>query len=243
MNASTDIKASAGKEKPHYNVILIVLSLAGTTFAMLQSLVIPALPEIQHALHTSESGVAWILTAYLLSASVLTPILGRVGDMIGKERVLVAVLIVLGIGSLVSALAPSLGVMIVGRVIQGAGGGVFPLAFGIVRDEFPRDRVPGGIGLISSLLGIGGGLGLVLPGVIVENLSYHWLFWLPMFAVAITTVLTVRFIPESPIKTGHRRCGRVRHPAAWPERQSAGGGRGRRRLTGALALRGCAALV
>ena len=190
--------------RPHYNLILAVLSFAGITFAMLQSLVVPALPEIQQSLHTSESGVTWILTAYLLSASVLTPILGRVGDMIGKERVLVAVLVVLGIGSLVSALAPSLGVMIVGRVIQGAGGGIFPLAFGIVRDEFPPERVPGGIGLISSLLGIGGGLGLVLPGVIVENLSYHWLFWLPLGAVAVTTLLTIRYVPESPVKTPGR---------------------------------------
>jgi len=204
MNGGTDTDAHTAPQRVHYNVILIVLSLAGTTFAMLQSLVVPALPAIQHALHTSESGVAWILTGYLLSASVLTPILGRVGDMIGKERVLIAVLLVLAFGSLVSALAPSLGVMIAGRVIQGAGGGVFPLAFAIVRDEFPRERVAGGIGLISSLLGIGGGLGLVLPGVIVDNLSYHWLFWLPMFAVLVTTVLTVRYIPESPVKTPGR---------------------------------------
>jgi EmrB/QacA subfamily drug resistance transporter len=204
MNVFNDTDAHTANKRPHYNVILIVLSLAGTTFAMLQSLVVPALPEIQQSLHTSESGVAWILTAYLLSASVLTPILGRVGDMVGKERVLVAVLVVLALGSLVSALAPSLGVMIAGRVIQGAGGGIFPLAFGIVRDEFPRERVAGGIGLISSLLGIGAGLGLVLPGVIVKNLSYHWLFWLPMLAVLVTTVLTVRYIPESPVKTpGH----------------------------------------
>ena len=103
-----------------------------------------------------------------------------------------AVLVVLALGSLISALAPSLGVMIAGRVIQGAGGGIFPLAFAIVRDEFPRDRVAGGIGLISSLLGIGGGLGLILPGPGRQNLSYHWLFWLPMVAVLVTTVLTVR---------------------------------------------------
>jgi EmrB/QacA subfamily drug resistance transporter len=196
--------AAPERQRASYNVILAVLALAGTTYAMLQSLVVPALPEIQHSLHTSESGVAWILTAYLLSASVLTPILGRVGDMIGKERVLVAVLLVLAAGSVVSALAPSLGVMIVGRVIQGAGGGIFPLAFGIVRDEFPPERVAGGIGLVSSLLGIGGGLGLVLPGVIVDNLSYHWLFWLPGIAILITTALTVRYVPESPVKTPGR---------------------------------------
>ena len=70
--------------------------------------------------------------------------------------------------------------MIVGRVIQGAGGGIFPLAFGIVRDEFPRERVAGSIGMLSSILGVGGGIGIVLGGLIVEHLNYHWLFWIPL---------------------------------------------------------------
>src|SRR5205807_1036620 len=114
--------------------------------------------------------VSWVLTAYLLSASVATPIIGRLGDMYGKERVLMVVLAMLAFGTLVSAVATSMGVLILGRVIQGAGGGIFPLAFGIIRDEFPREKVAGGIGLMSSLIGIGGGAGVVLAGVIVEHL-------------------------------------------------------------------------
>ena len=73
--------------------------------------------------------------------------------------------------------------MLVGRVIQGAAGGIFPLAFGIIRDEFPRERVAGGIGLMSALLGVGGGRGVVLAGPIVDNLSYHYLFWLPLIPI------------------------------------------------------------
>jgi EmrB/QacA subfamily drug resistance transporter len=182
------------------SITLAVLALGGLSFSLLQSLVAPALPAIQHELHTSESGVTWILTGYLLSASVATPLLGRLGDIHGKEHVLVGVLVALGAGALVSALATSLPVMIVGRVIQGAGGGVFPLAFGIIRDEFPRERVAGSIGLISAILGIGGGAGIVLAGILVDNLSYHWLFWLPLVAVAIATVATALFVPESPVK-------------------------------------------
>ena len=72
--------------------------------------------------------------------------------------------------------------MIVARVIQGLGGAIFPLAFGIIRDEFPRERVAGGIALISGLLGIGGGLGIVLAGPILAHLNYHWLFWIPLVA-------------------------------------------------------------
>src|SRR6266513_3023881 len=158
-------------------MILAVLSLGGISYALLQSLVVPALPEIQASLHTSESAVGWVLTAYLLSASVATPIIGRLGDIYGKERLLMIVLLLLALGTLISAIASSLSQMILGRLIQGAGGGIFPLAFSIIRDEFPNERVPGSIGLVSSLLGIGGGAGVFFAGTTTENLSYHWLFW------------------------------------------------------------------
>ena len=151
------VKDGRPADKPR--VILAVLSAGGISYALLQSLVVPALPEIQDSLHTSESAVGWILTAFLLSASVATPIIGRLGDMYGKERLLMIVLVALALGTLISAVASSLWLMLVGRVIQGVGGGIFPLAFSIIRDEFPRERVPGAIGLVSSLLGIGGGAG------------------------------------------------------------------------------------
>jgi len=181
--------------------VLAVLSLGGISYALLQSLVVPALPQIQSSLHTSESAVGWVLTAFLLSASVATPIIGRLGDMYGKERLLMIVLLMLPLGTLISESASSLSLMILGRVIQGAGGGIFPLAFSIIRDELPNERVPGAIGLVSSLLGIGGGAGVVFAGVVTENLSYHWLFWFPLGAIVITAYLTWRYIPESPVKT------------------------------------------
>src|SRR3954451_20672548 len=182
-------------------MILAVLSAGGISYALLQSLVLPALPEIQSSLHTSESSVGWVLTAYLLSASVATPIIGRLGDVYGKERLLMIVLLALGLGTLISATASSLWLMILGRVIQGAGGGIFPLAFSIIRDEFPNERVPGAIGLVSSLLGIGGGAGVVFAGIVTGSLSYHWLFWFPLVAILVTVYLTWRYIPESPLKT------------------------------------------
>jgi EmrB/QacA subfamily drug resistance transporter len=187
--------------RPSPRTVLAVLSLGGISYALLQSLVVPALPQIQRSLHTSESAVGWVLTAFLLSASVATPIIGRLGDMYGKERLLMIVLLTLAFGTLISAVASSLELMILGRVIQGVGGGVFPLAFSIIRDEFPNDRVPGAIGLVSSLLGIGGGAGVVFAGVVTENLSYHWLFWFPLAMIVGTAYLTWRYIPESPVKT------------------------------------------
>ena len=186
---------------PSPRTVLAVLSLGGISYALLQSLVVPALPEIQRSLHTSESAVGWVLTAFLLSASVATPIIGRLGDMYGKERLLMVVLLMLALGTLTSAIASSLWLMILGRVIQGAGGGIFPLAFSIIRDEFPNERVPGAIGLVSSLLGIGGGAGVVFAGIVTQNLSYHWLFWFPLTIIVFTAYLTWRYIPESPVKT------------------------------------------
>jgi EmrB/QacA subfamily drug resistance transporter len=204
MSSSADFTSPGGEHRQHHNLTFAVLVLAGCTFALLQSLVAPALPEIQRDLHTSPTAVAWVLTAYLLSASVLTPIIGRLGDMFGKEHTLVASLVVLGIGTVVAALATSIDVMIAGRVIQGAGGAVFPLAFGIIRDEFPRARVARGIAFLSALMGIGGGAGIVLAGPIVDAFSYHWLFWFPLIAVVLAVVATVLFVPESPIKTPGR---------------------------------------
>ncbi|HEU5362833.1 MAG TPA: MFS transporter [Gaiellaceae bacterium] len=191
-------------DRSHPNVTLVVLSVAGLAFSMLSSAVVPALPTIQHSVHTSESGIAWVLTAYLLSASVGTAILGRLGDMYGKEHVLVYTLVVLCAGTLLAGLAGSLTLLIVARAIQGAGGGIFPLAFGIIRDEFPRERIAGSIGLMSALLGIGGGVGIVAGALIVEHLSWHWLFWLPLAPIGAATICTWRFVPESPVRVPGR---------------------------------------
>jgi EmrB/QacA subfamily drug resistance transporter len=191
-------------DRQHPGITFTVLALGGVSYALLQSLVAPALPDIEHALHTSENSVSWVLTSYLLSASVATPLIGRLGDMHGKERILLIVLALLCVGTLISALSSSLALMLVGRIVQGAAGGIFPLAFGIIRDEFPRERVASRIGLMSALLGVGGGAGVVLAGPIVDNLSFHYLFWLPLIPIAIATVATHVFVPESPIKVPGR---------------------------------------
>jgi MFS family permease len=183
---------------------LAVLSLAGVAYAVLSSAVVPALPTMQRALHTDETGITWLLTGYLLSASVATSILGRLGDMYGKERLLIWTLVILAAGTLLAAVSNSLGLLIAARVIQGAGGGIFPLAFGIIRDEFPRERVAGSIGLMSSLLGIGGGGGIVVAGLIVQHLDYHWLFWFPFVVITLSALATWRWVPESPIRVPGR---------------------------------------
>jgi EmrB/QacA subfamily drug resistance transporter len=195
---------SGDPSRQHYGLTLAVLATAALSFALLQTMVVPALPAIQREFGASPSTVSWVMTVYLLTASIATPILGRLGDMFGKERLLVIVLLVLGLGTVISALSSSLGVLIAGRAVQGAGGAIFPLAFGIIRDEFPRERVGAGIGLISATFGIGGGAGLVLSGLIVDHLSYEWIFWLALVVILGAVVATRLFVPESPIKSPAR---------------------------------------
>jgi EmrB/QacA subfamily drug resistance transporter len=190
--------------RTHHQVTFAVLAASVTAYALLQSLVTPVLPTIQEDLHTNQNTVTWVLTAYLLSASIFTPIMGRIGDMIGKERVFVATLAALAAGSLLAALATNVTVMIVARVIQGIGGGVLPLTFGIIRDEFPSEKLSGAVGAIASLIAVGAGLGIVLAGPIVNALNYHWLFWLPMILTIVAGVAAFVFIPKSPVRTPGR---------------------------------------
>ena len=109
MPATSPHAMTSATDRQRPNVTFFVLALAGTSYAFLQSLVAPALPDMQHALHTSENAVSWVLTAYLLSASVATPLIGRLGDIYGKERLLVIVLALLSVGTVVSALSSSIG--------------------------------------------------------------------------------------------------------------------------------------
>jgi EmrB/QacA subfamily drug resistance transporter len=188
----------------HPNVTLAVLATAAMAYAISQTMVAPALPEIQHDLGVSQTQVTWVLTVYLLTASIATPIVGRLGDMFGKERMLTVTLIAFGTGLLISALSHSIELLVIGRAVQGLGGAVFPLAFGIIRDEFPREKVATAIGLISATFGIGGGAGLVLSGLIVDHLAYEWIFWLALVVVAGALVATKLWVPESPVRAPAR---------------------------------------
>jgi EmrB/QacA subfamily drug resistance transporter len=189
---------------PRVRVTFALLAVSVASFSLMQSMTVPVLPRIQEELGTDQSTVTWVLTAYLLSASVFTPIVGRLGDSVGKKRMLVASLLMLSVGSLMAALAPTIGVMIASRIVQGVGGGTMPLAFGIIRDEFPRDRVAAGISVVSSLTAIGFAAGIVVSGPIVETLGYRWLFLLPMVITALAAVGTARLVPESPVRTPGR---------------------------------------
>src|SRR3954468_16326548 len=174
--------------------VLGALLLAALAFALSQTLVAPALPHITSTYHTTQATSTWVLTGYLLSASVCTPLAGKLGDLFGKGRVLTYVLAIFSVGSIVCALAGSIEVLVAGRIVQGVAGGVFPLAFGIVNDELPAERRAMAIGLISAMFGIGGGLGLPLAGVIVDHADLSILFWIGLMGLPAAFV-TWRLVP------------------------------------------------
>lgn len=190
--------------RQHYNLTLGILTLAAMAFALQQTMVVPALPALQRELDTTTTWVTWVLTGFLLSAAVLTPILGKLGDRFGKERLLVVSLGIFLIGCIGSAAAPDIWTLIAFRVVSGAAGAVFPLSFGIIRDEFPADKMKVGMGLLSAVFGVGGGFGLVLSGLIVDNASWRWIFVVGAIGVAIAMVLVHRFVPESPVRSSSR---------------------------------------
>ena len=184
-------------------ITFAVLAVSVSSFSLLQSMIVPVLATIQTEFDTDQTTVTWVLTGYLLSASIATPLLGRIGDVVGKTRMLVITLGALVVGSLLAALAPSIGWLIFARVVQGAGGGVLPLAFGIARDEF-QDKVATALSVLASLTAVGFGVGIVIAGPIVDAFGFRGLFYIPMVVTALAAVAARLFVPESPVRTPAR---------------------------------------
>jgi MFS family permease len=171
------------------------LCLATTAYSVLQSLVVPALGVFQRELGATPSGAAWLLTAFLLSASISTPVLGRLADAYGKRRILLVALTAMSLGALTSAIATTLPVMIAGRVVQGLGGAVFPLCFALVRDHLPAERRPQAFVVMSTVMSVGGAAGTITAGPILTLLSSRWLFLIPALVSALAIIPVVLLLP------------------------------------------------
>ncbi|MBN9606324.1 MAG: MFS transporter [Actinomycetales bacterium] len=160
--------------------------------ASLQSLLIPALGAIGADLHADAVGVTWTLTAWLITAAVATPLLGRAGDLVGRRRVMLVALLAVAVGSVAAAFAPTLELLLAARVLQGLGGAAFPLAFGLVRDAVPPQRVAGTIGILAAIMAVGSGLGTVVAGPVSETIGWRWLFVIPVALTALAITLLLR---------------------------------------------------
>ncbi|WP_131739463.1 MFS transporter [Actinomadura roseirufa] len=169
---------------------LLALAVAGMVVSVQQTLVIPLLPQLMHRFDASVTAVTWVFTASLLAGAVATPLLTRFGDMYGKKRMILLALVLLLAGSVICALSGSLPVLIAGRALQGVSSAMIPLAIGMIRDTFPRERVTTAIGVVSATMGVGGSIGMIVTGLIADRTSsHHPVFWIAAGLAAAGLVL------------------------------------------------------
>jgi len=190
--------------RPSDRAMIATLATSGLVAATMQTLVTPVIPQLPGLLDTTVADAQWVLTATLLAAAIATPIGGRLGDMYGKRRVALALLMIMTFGSIIAAISNTLGPMIIGRAMQGVGLGVIALGISILRDVIHPRKLGGAVALVSATMGVGGALGLVVSALIAESLDWHFLFWLSAFLGVLAFVLVITIIPVSTLRTAGR---------------------------------------
>ncbi|HZD33815.1 MAG TPA: MFS transporter [Nitrososphaeraceae archaeon] len=181
---SVKIPASAWK-------MLAILSCIATMVMYAETMLIPAIPDLIRDFHVSYSMSSWILTAYLVSGAVMTPIAGKLSDIYGRKKILLIIMVVYAVGVCLAGFATNISSMIVARAIQGIGMSMFPIAFGIVREKFPREKISIGQGIITSMFASGAVIGLAVGGIIIENYGWRTTFF-TIIPVAIVLLLVIR---------------------------------------------------
>jgi MFS family permease len=186
--------------RPGSAAVVPVLAFAGIVVAVMQTLLVPVIKDLPQLLGTAPSNATWVLTSTLLSGAVATPIMGRLGDLYGKRRMLILSLAVMVVGALVSAVTSDLITMIVGRALQGFAMGAIPLGIGLMRDMLPRERLGSAMALMSSSIGVGGGLALPAAALVAQHADWHALFYGAAGLGALSIALTLLVVPESPVR-------------------------------------------
>jgi len=179
-------------------VVLVTLAFASTIAALMQTLVLPLLPQFPWWLHSSIADSQWIATSTMLTGAIAGPLFGWLGDRVGLKRMIVAALIFLIVGSIISALAPNLAVMLVGRVLQGFSAGVTGLAIAMARMTFEPERLPWAVGIVSGTMGIGTGIGVPLAGFILQWWPWQTVFWITAACGLVALIAVGIAVPQSP---------------------------------------------
>jgi MFS family permease len=180
--------------------VIPVLAFAGIVVAVMQTLLVPVLKDLPRLLDTTSSNASWVVTATLLSGAVATPIMGRLGDLYGKRRMLVVSVAVMVVGALISAVTSDLTTMLVGRTLQGFSMGAVPLGIGLMRDLLPREKLGSAMALMSSSIGVGGSLAMPAAALLAQHADWHTLFYGAAATGALSIALTLLAVPESPVR-------------------------------------------
>ncbi len=172
--------------------------------AVISSLGAPLIPSIATDLDIPLSSAQWSLTAALLAGAVSAPIMGRLGDGPRRRGTLVGGLVLVTLGGVLAALAPSLGLLVAGRALQGVGLGLVPLTMAAARDHLPAERVPGTIALLSVCAAAGVGAGYPISGVIADGLGLDAAFWFGALVSGTALLLVLAVVPASTVRTAPR---------------------------------------
>ncbi|SNS78432.1 MFS transporter [Rhodococcoides kyotonense] len=199
---SVSVPESARVEPTRTGAVVAVLAFTGIVVSLMQTLIIPLIPQLPALLDASSADTAWAITATLLAGAVAVPVMGRLGDMFGKRLLLLVSLGLMIAGSIIGALSESLVPLIIGRALQGLAAGVIPLGISIMRDVLPRERLAGATATMGASLGVGGALGLPAAALIAEYADWHFLFWVSAALGVVVTGLVVWAVPESTVRTG-----------------------------------------
>ncbi|WP_405178117.1 MFS transporter [Nocardia sp. NBC_01377] len=203
-DASATVPSADDQRRPSPAVLIATLGTVGIVVSLMQTLVIPIIPSLPSLLNASAADASWVITAALLAGGVFTPISGRLGDMFGKRRVLLANLLMMIAGSVICGAFSSLVPEIIGRALQGAAIGAIPLGISIMRDELPAERVGSAMAIMSATLGVGGAVGLPAAAFIGQNADWHVLFWTAAGLGVLCAILVFVLVPESPVRTPSR---------------------------------------
>lgn len=195
--------ASGGETSISPARLVATLVVAVVGFAVQQTSIVPAVQTVQQSLGSSSEWSAWLVTVYLIVATVATPAMGRLGDLYGRRRLLIIGLAIFVVGSVAAAFAPNMATLILCRAVQGVGGAVYPLCLAIARAILPPERVTGAIAMLTGGFGVGTALGFVGGGLLAEYASWRWIFGTGAIIVAAGTALVARALPD----TGGRATG------------------------------------
>jgi MFS family permease len=173
--------------------VLIVADIVGSIEA---SMMLIAMPRLMAAFDANAADVSWVITAFLLVGAVSAAVCGRLGDIYGRRRLLIILLLVSVIGSIVSISTGTLVGVVIGRAIQGVAGGILPLCFGLAREHLPVQRVPMAIALVAATAMLASAMGGLLSGIILDNADWPDLFIAAAF-VAIVAAVACLALPRS----------------------------------------------
>ncbi|EEB74317.1 MFS transporter [Thermococcus sp. AM4] len=174
-------------------VVVLLPLLVMYTEAMLT----PALPTIQKEFAINPNDVSWVLTIYLLVGTVSVAVFGKLGDMYGKKKMFLVALGFYTLGVILNGFAPSFRWLLFSRAIQGFGMAIFPLAFSLVREEFPPEMVPQVQGMISAMFGVGMVIALPLGAYVTQHWGWRWTYHTAAPFAVLMFILAWKILRES----------------------------------------------